>query len=155
MMVRGGFLMTKDLGFDIELPSDFGEAIGRVKDALKQEGFGILTEIDLQAAFREKLGREFRPYIILGACNPPLAFSAINADPAVGLLLPCNVTIESIGQHRTMVRLTNPAALLATASLEASPALANVARDASERMGRVTDTLKQTAPAETDVRRAT
>jgi uncharacterized protein (DUF302 family) len=101
--------MTKDLGFDIELPSGFSEAIDQVKDAVKQEGFGILTEIDLQAAFREKLGREFRPYIILGACNPPLAFSAINADPAVGLLLPCNVTIESIGEHRTMVRLTNPA----------------------------------------------
>ena len=137
--------MTKDLGFDIELPSGFSEAIDQVKDALKQEGFGILTEIDLQAAFREKLGREFRPYIILGACNPSLAFSAINADPAVGLLLPCNVTIESIGEHRTMVRLTNPEALLATASLEASSELANVARDASERMGRVTDTLKQTA----------
>ena len=73
--------MTKDLGFDIELPSGFSQAIGQVKDALKQEGFGILTEIDLQAALREKLGREFRPYIILGACNPPLAFSAINADP--------------------------------------------------------------------------
>jgi uncharacterized protein (DUF302 family) len=135
--------MTKDLGFDIELPSGFSEAIDQVKDALKQEGFGILTEIDLQAAFREKLGREFRPYIILGACNPPLAFSAINADPAVGLLLPCNVTIESIGEHRTMVRLTNPEALLATASLRASSELASVARDASERMGRVTDSLKQ------------
>ena len=137
--------MTKDLGFDIELPSGFSEAIDQVKDALKQEGFGILTEIDLHAAFREKLGREFRPYIILGACNPPLAFSAINADPAVGLLLPCNVTIESIGEHRTMVRLTNPEALLATASLRASFELASVARDASERMGRVADTLKQTA----------
>jgi uncharacterized protein (DUF302 family) len=135
--------MTKDLGFDIELPSGFSEAIDQVKDALKQEGFGILTEIDLQAAFREKLGREFRPYIILGACNPPLAFSAINADPAVGLLLPCNVTIESIGEHRTMVRLTNPEALLATASLRASSELASVARDASARMGRVTDSLKQ------------
>jgi uncharacterized protein (DUF302 family) len=137
--------MTKDLGFDIELPSGFSEAIGQVKDALKQEGFGILTEIDLQAAFREKLGREFRPYVILGACNPPLAFSAINADPAVGLLLPCNVTIESMGQHRTMVRLTNPEAMLATATVEASSELASVARDASERMGRVMDSLKQTA----------
>ena len=137
--------MAKNLGFDIELPFGFSEATSRVKDALKQEGFGILTEIDLQAAFREKLGREFRPYLILGACNPPLAFSAVSADPAVGLLLPCNVTVESVAEHRTMVRLTNPAALLATASLEASPELASVARDASEGMGRVTDTLKQTA----------
>jgi uncharacterized protein (DUF302 family) len=137
--------MTQDLGFGIELPSGFSEATDQVKDALKQEGFGILTQIDLQAAFREKLGREFRPYVILGACNPPLAFSAINTDPAVGLLLPCNVTIESMGEHRTMVRLTNPEALLSTASLGVSPELASVARDAGERMGRVRDSLKQKA----------
>lgn len=147
--------MMKDLGFDIELRSGFGEAIGQVKNALKQEGFGILTEIDLQAAFREKLGREFRPYIILGACNPPLAFSAITADPAVGLLLPCNVTIESIDEHRTMVRLTNPEALLTSATLGSSSELASVARDASERMARATTRLKQTALAETGVERAT
>lgn len=136
--------MPQNLGLDVELPLAFNDAVGRVKDALKQEGFGILTEIDLRAAFREKLGREFRPYLILGACNPPLAFSAINADPAVGLLLPCNVTVEFLGEQRTMVRLTNPEVLLATATLGASAELANVARDASERMARVTDTLKQT-----------
>lgn len=136
--------MGKDLGFEIELQSGFRAAVSQVKDALKHEGFGILTEIDLQAAFREKLGREFRQYVILGACNPPLAFSAINADPAVGLLLPCNVTVESVGEKRTMVRLTNPEVLLATAALGASPELASVARDASERMARVTSTLKQT-----------
>ena len=136
--------MPQNLGFDVELQFPFNDAIGRVKDALKQEGFGILTEIDLQAAFREKLGREFRQYVILGACNPPLAFSAINADPAVGLLLPCNVTVESAGEQRTMVRLTNPEVLLATAALGASPELASVARDAGERMARVTSTLRQT-----------
>ena len=92
--------MPQDVGFDVELPLTFNDAVGRVRDALKHEGFGILTEIDLQAAFREKLGRDFRPYVILGACNPPLAFSAISADPAVGLLLPCNVTVESAGEQR-------------------------------------------------------
>jgi Domain of unknown function DUF302 len=69
--------MPQNLGFDIELPLTFSDAVDRVKDALKHEGFGILTEIDLRAAFREKLGREFRPYVMLGACNPPLAYSAI------------------------------------------------------------------------------
>lgn len=139
--------MPQNLSFDVELPLAFGDATSRVKDALKQAGFGILTEIDLQATFREKLGRDFRPYLILGACNPPLAFSAVGSDPAVGLLLPCNVTVESAGEHRTIVRLTNPEALLATAA-GGSPELAGVARDASERMARVTSALKQTGGVE-------
>jgi uncharacterized protein (DUF302 family) len=101
----------------------------------------VLTEIDLRAAFQEKLGRDFRPYIILGACNPPLAFKAITTDPSVGLLLPCNVTVEWIADHRTGVRLTDPEALLGTAALEGAPELASVARDARERMVRVTEDL--------------
>jgi uncharacterized protein (DUF302 family) len=136
--------MATNLGFDIELALAFSDTVARVKDALKQEGFGILTEIDLQAAFREKLGREFRPYVILGACNPPLAYSAISADPSVGLLLPCNVTVESVSEQRTIVRLTNPEALLAT-SLGPSPELAGVARDATKRMARAAAALKQTS----------
>lgn len=139
--------MPINLSFDVALPLAFNDAVSRVKDALKQEGFGVLTEIDLQAAFREKLGQEFRPYAILGACNPPLAFSAINADPAVGLLLPCNVTVEFAGQQRTIVRLTNPEALLASAALD-TPELARVARDAYDRMLRVSAALKQTSAAQ-------
>jgi uncharacterized protein (DUF302 family) len=135
--------MAEDLGFDVELPLTFDDTVSRVKDALKREGFGILTEIDLRAAFREKLGREFRPYVILGACNPPLAFSAINADPSVGLLLPCNVIVDAIAEGRTIVRLTNPQALLATVALGRSPELASVARDAEERMARVTVALRR------------
>jgi uncharacterized protein (DUF302 family) len=116
-----------------------------VREALKQEGFGVLSEIDLRAAFREKLGREFRPYVILGACNPPLAFTAITADPSVGLLLPCNVTIESISDGRAGVRLTNPEALLASVVLEGAPELRSVARDAHERMLRVAESLSKVA----------
>ena len=133
-----------NLGFEVELPLPFNQAVGRVKDALKQEGFGILTEIDLRAACQEKLGREFRPYVILGACNPPLAFSAVSADPAVGLLLPCNVTVESAGDRRTVVRLTDPEALLGMGATDVSRDLAAVARDARERMVRVTGALKDT-----------
>ena len=140
--------MEKELGFEIALQAGFREAVSQVKDLLKQEGFGILTEIDLQAAFREKLDREFRPYVILGACNPPLAFSAISADPAVGLLLPCNVTVEAIGDHHTVVRLSNPEALLATTAPGNSPELAAVARDARDRMLRVAEALKRTGVPE-------
>jgi uncharacterized protein (DUF302 family) len=115
--------------------------VSRVREALRTEGFGVLTEIDLRAAFQEKLGRQFRPYVILGACNPPLAFTAISADPSVGLLLPCNVTVEWISDARTGVRLTNPEALLSTVALEGAPELATVASDATERMARVAAAL--------------
>jgi uncharacterized protein (DUF302 family) len=133
--------MSKQLGFSVEVPLAFDVAVSRVREELKHEGFGVLTEIDLRAAFREKLGRDFRPYVILGACNPPLAFDAITADPTVGLLLPCNVTVEWIADDRTGVRLTDPEALLGTTTLEGAPALASVARGARERMLRVTEAL--------------
>ena len=137
--------MPQDIGLHIDLPLAFADAVKRVRNALKQEGFGILTEIDLRAAFREKLGREFRPYVILGACNPPLAFSAVTADPSVGLLLPCNVTVEAADDRRTIVRLTDPQGLLGSSTLAGSPALADVARDASERMARVARMLEEQA----------
>jgi uncharacterized protein (DUF302 family) len=137
--------MSKALGFEVELPVPFEAAVSQVKDALKQEGFGVLTEIDLRAAFREKLGREFRPYIILGACNPPLAYAAITADARVGLLLPCNVTVESTGEGRTHVRLTDPDALLSSTALDGASELATIAHDARERMLRAAETLKRSA----------
>ena len=135
--------MSKQLGFNVELPLSFDAAVARVREALKQQGFGVLTEIDLRAAFREKLDRDFRPYLIRGACNPPLAFDAITADPSVGLLLPCNVAVEWISDVRTGVRLTDPAALLSTVALEGAPALTSVARDAHDRMLRVANSLAQ------------
>jgi uncharacterized protein (DUF302 family) len=135
--------MSTQLGFTVEVPLSFDAAVARVREALKQEGFGVLTEIDLRAAFQEKLGREFRPYVILGACNPPLAFSAISADPSVGLLLPCNVVVEWLAEGRTGVRLTDPEALLSSVVLDDAPPLASVARDARERMTRVAESLAQ------------
>jgi uncharacterized protein (DUF302 family) len=135
--------MSTQLGFNLELPFPFDVAVTRVREALKQEGFGILTEIDLRAAFREKLGREFRPYIILGACNPPLAFTAITADPSVGLLLPCNVTAEWISDSRTVVRLTDPEALLSSVALKGASELTAVAHDARQRMLRVAEALSK------------
>jgi uncharacterized protein (DUF302 family) len=137
--------MSDPLGYEIDLPLPFDDAVSRVREAIKQEGFGVLTEIDLRAAFKEKLGREFRPYVILGACNPPLAYSAITADPSVGLLLPCNVTVESARQGHCTVRLTNPEALLGSIVASAGPELAKVARDARERMARAAGALQSLA----------
>lgn len=138
--------MAEPLGLEVSLPLPFDSAITTTRDALKTEGFGILTEIDLRAAFKEKLGRDFRPYVILGACNPPLAFAAVTADPAVGLLLPCNVTVEQQSDSVSLVRLTDPEALLGAAPGGLSTALKEVAADARRRMERVAASLRKTTP---------
>ena len=134
--------MTEQLAMEVSLPLAFGAAIEATRAALKAEGFGVLTEIDLRAAFREKLGREFRPYTILGACNPPLAFAAMTADPAIGLLLPCNVAVDGVSAGESLVRLTDPAGLLAAAPAGMTEALRPVATDARQRMERVAAALR-------------
>lgn len=141
--------MNDQLGYTVEVPLPFQAAVDATKDALKSEGFGVLTEIDLQAAFHDKLQREFRPYTILGACNPPLAFAAVSADPAIGLLLPCNVTVEWVSDAESRVRLVDPRSMLATAPGGLSPALIDVAEDAHARIERVVQALNQTAGAST------
>lgn len=140
--------MSESLGFEVGLPLAFDEAMVVTRGALKAEGFGVLTEIDMKAAFKEKLGRDFRRYTILGACNPPLAFAAVTADPAIGLLLPCNVTVEDDGPGHSIVRLVDPEMMLAAAPGELSPALKQVAADAHERMVRVVGALRATTDAE-------
>jgi uncharacterized protein (DUF302 family) len=113
----------------------------RTRAALKAEGFGILSEIDIQAAFKEKLSRDFRRYTILGACNPPLAWDALAANAEVGLLLPCNVTVEEDGAGKTIVRLIDPIQMLAGAGMDASPAIETVAKEARARLERVAEEL--------------
>lgn len=135
------------LGMEVKLDVPFEVALARTREALKTEGFGVLTEIDLQAAFKEKLGRSFRPYVILGACNPPLAHTAVSADPEVGLLLPCNVTVEADADGGSVVRLVDPERLLTTAALDGSPIIGGVAKDAGERLRRVAGALSVAARA--------
>lgn len=137
--------MTDQLGYVVDVPLSFQAAIDATKVALKAEGFGVLTEIDLQAAFHEKLGKPFRPYTILGACNPPLAFAAVNADPTIGLLLPCNVTVEWLSDTQSRVRLIDPRSMLAAAPGGLSPALTDVATDAHARIERVVQALRHDA----------
>nr|WKN38584.1 DUF302 domain-containing protein [Tunicatimonas sp. TK19036] len=88
----------------------FNEAIRKVTEALKEEGFGILTEIDVQATLKEKLDKEFRPYKILGACNPPFAFEALKAEDKIGTMLPCNVIVQQLDAHTIEVAAIDPQA---------------------------------------------
>jgi uncharacterized protein (DUF302 family) len=141
--------VSESPGFEVELPLAFAAATTAVREALKAEGFGVLTEIDLQAAFKEKLGREFRPYVILGACNPPLAFAAVTAHPAVGLLLPCNVTVEARDAGHSTVRLVDPRAMLASAPGGLTATVEEVASDAYQRIQRVTGALRRLAAGAT------
>lgn len=135
--------MAQPLGFEVRLPLAFDAAVRLTRDALKQEGFGVLTEIDLKAAFKEKLGKDLHPFVILGACNPPLAFAALAADPNVSLLLPCNVSVESKGAAAAVVRLTDPPALMAAAGGALTPDMEAMVMDAHARIQRVAKALER------------
>jgi len=134
--------MSDSLGFTVTLHTPFDAAMERTREALKAEGFGILSEIDIRAAFQEKLGKEFRRYVILGACNPPLAWTALNANAEVGLLLPCNVTVEAGDHGQTIVRLIDPVQMLSAGGAGADETIAGVATEARARLERVAAVLE-------------
>jgi len=127
---------TYGFGTTIKLP--YTEAIERTKDALKAEGFGVLTTIDVQATMKEKLNESFEPYVILGACNPSLAWRALNAEHDLGLLLPCNVIVHQHGDE-TAVSVVDPMVMMGVAP--DNTALVAVAEEAAERLRRVIDAL--------------
>ena len=126
-------MMKTTYGFGTSLNLPYDEAVQRVKDALKAEGFGVLTEIDVRKTMREKLGVEKEPYVILGACNPPLAYRALEQEPDIGLLLPCNVVVRAEGVA-SRVDIADPQAMLGIVGNEQ---LSAVADEAKQRLQRV------------------
>ena len=130
--------MPDNLGFDLYLKSSYDEAIASVTAELQKEGFGVLTEIDVKATLKKKLDVDFRPYIILGACNPNLAHKALTLAPQVGLLLPCNVTVAQEADGRIFVSIVNPRQMLGFVQ---HPELEPIACDAEERLRRVANAL--------------
>jgi uncharacterized protein (DUF302 family) len=125
-------------GFGTTLPVSYEQALVRVKEALKAEGFGVLTEIDVRKTLHEKLGEEMEPYMILGACNPQLAHRALNEEPEIGLLLPCNVVVRAEGSN-SRVEIADPEAMLSIAGNEQ---LAALATEAKHRLQRALEALQ-------------
>ncbi|MDH3533029.1 MAG: DUF302 domain-containing protein [Gammaproteobacteria bacterium] len=126
--------METAFGFGKDVPLDFDAAIDKVTAELQSEGFGVLSDIDVAAKMKEKLDKDMPRYRILGACNPPLAYRAVNAVPDIGLLLPCNVLVREDDAGQVSVSFMDPEAVL---SLVDNPQVVPLARDVKERLQRV------------------
>ncbi len=132
-------LSSGKFAYRAELNISFEKAKEKVTSALKEEGFGVLTEIDMQTTLKKKLDIEFRQYVILGACNPPLAYQSLNIQLNVGLLLPCNVIVYEEGGG-SVIEILNPIIMMDVAD---NPDLVPVAQDAQERLLRVINKLQE------------
>lgn len=127
-----------ELGFQSTLNLEYEAALEKVTEALKAEGFGVLTSVDVKETMKKKLDADFRKYTILGACNPPLAYKALTARPDVGLLLPCNVIVYEEG-NMTIVNIIDP---LSMTNFIQDPTLEAVAQEARQRLKRVSEAIQ-------------
>ena len=128
------------LGIFVRLSTDYETALTQTIAALKVEGFGVLTEIDVKETLKKKLGVDYLPYKILGACNPPLAHRALTAEPEVGLLLPCKVTVRQLENGMVEVAMIDPLMMMGVIN---NPALKPIANEARERLERVVQALEK------------
>ena len=131
---------AKGLDLAVELHTDFDTAVDGVIEALKSQGFGVLTEIDVKATLKKKLDVDFRPYLILGACNPPLAYQALTIDAEIGKFLPCNVTVDQVQDGLIKVSFLDP--LMMSAFVEDAQ-IQPVANEARSRLERVAEALTE------------
>jgi len=129
---------AKGYAFSTVLDTSYEDAISKVTDALKEEGFGVLTEIDVKATLKKKLDREFRKYVILGACNPPYAHRSLETDLDVGLLLPCNIIVYETDDRKASVSAINPVSTLEVIQDEE---LRKIAEEVSEKLKRVIERI--------------
>jgi len=134
-------VMVDQIGFVVNMEQSYGNAVELVTEALKAEGFGVLTEIDVKATLKKKLDADFRPYVILGACNPHLAFRALSSQPEIGMMLPCNVTVESSDKGGSIIRILDPNMMMGVGMFSNNPALNDVAAEAHEKLARVAKSL--------------
>lgn len=139
--------ITRPYGFGTTFAAPYAQALALARAALREQGFGTLTEIDVAATLKEKLGADVRPYMILGACNPTLAHQALQADPSIGLLLPCNVVVFDNGDGTSSVEAMDPEAALGLVG--ENPAIAAVAHEAGARLRRVMERLAMAGEANT------
>lgn len=130
------------ISFEVHLDQPFETAIEKLTAALKEESFGVLTRIDVHTTLKEKLGKDFRQYAIVGVCNPPLAHRALEHHAEVGLMLPCNITVEEDPRGGSIVRIGDPGAMLKGFGMEQYPVLAEVGEEARQRLERVAKALK-------------
>ena len=131
---------VKNYAFSTVLDTSYDDAVGKVTDALKEEGFGVLTEIDVKGTLKEKLNKEFRKYVILGACNPSYAHRSLEVDLDAGLLLPCNVIVYETDNHKAYIAAINPVSALEVIQ---NDDLRRIAEEVSSKLKKVIQRIKE------------
>jgi uncharacterized protein (DUF302 family) len=133
---------TTPLAMEVRIHAPFAEALERVTAALKEQGFGVLTKIDVKETLKAKLDVDFREYVIFGACNPKLANRALTVRPEVGLLLPCNVTIEET-DDAVLVRIADPEVMMGMGGFDTDPTVVAIAEEARGLLAKVATSLSE------------